>query len=168
MYDDPDAYAVYKVLLGSPELPGGKVPSGTVAIESQTTGDKICFDPAAETDSRLREAAVDYSVQNSNPRLLGANRLEFGRKVELISLAELDSTFSAGIIPGWKRFHKEHSEVHGYYGLSAVGFSADRSFAVLVTGAYCGPTCGAGGVVTFSKRNGVWHKNSNQLCPWIS
>ena len=159
---------MYRVLLGTPELPGGEAPIGPIAIESETTAEKLCFDPNAKTDNRLREASLDYAAQNSSPWVLDLESLNLGRKVDFLSSAELKSIFSSGVIAGWRRFHNEHTDVHGYVRMSAVGFSADRTFAIVDIGSFCGPTCGAGGVVTLSKRNGVWHKNRDQFCSWIS
>jgi len=176
-YDDPDAYEVYDVLLGGqPEgaLIGGLGPGterasqGPIAIESQTSGDKLCFDPATQTDSRMCEAATDYNEQNSRPRLLKAEKLRFGRKVELISLSDLDSTFADGIISGWKKFRNSHPDMQGYIGLLPVGLSADRNLAIVFLDRYCGTKCGAGGIVTLSKKNGIWRRNWDQLCSWIS
>lgn len=180
-YDDPDAYSVYNLLLGQSDdmmMPvpiGGrprkaipKEPLGPIAIESMTGGDKLCFDAETRTDSRLRQAGIDYKQENSKPRLLKPDELRFGRKIELISPSDLDSIFAAGIIPGWKKFNDIHTDVQGYTQLSAVGFSADKNFAVVFSGRYCGPRCGAGGIVTFSRKNGIWRRNSDQLCSWIS
>jgi hypothetical protein len=180
-YDDPDAYNVYNVLLGQSDdmlIPvpiGGKtkqkipeVPREPIAIENLTGGDELCFDPATQTDSRMREAATDYNKQNSEHRLLKAEELRFGGKIELLSPSDLDSIFADGIISGWKKFREVHPEVRGYTDLSAVGFSADKNFAIVFSGRYCGPTCGSGGIVTLSRKNGIWRRNGDQLCSWIS
>ena len=111
---------------------------------------------------------MDYNKQNSKPRLLKAEELRSGRKIELISSSDLDSLFADGRISGWKKFHEIHPDLQGFTGLSAVGFSADKNFAVVFSGRYCGPTCGAGGIVTLTRKNGVWHRNLDQLCSWIS
>lgn len=176
-YDDPDAYEVYNLLLGGPRPDAliGKTEQGTptlsrapIEIESQTGGDTLCFDPVAQPDSRLRQAATDYDEQNSKPRLLKAGELRIGQKIELISRSDLNSIFADGIISGWKKFRDIHPNVQGYTRLSAVGFSPDKNVAVVFLGRYCGPTCGAGGIVTLSRKNGIWRRNWDDFCSWIS
>jgi hypothetical protein len=52
--------------------------------------------------------------------------------------------------------------------LSAVGLTADKNFAVVYSASHCGPKCAAGGIVTLSRNDGVWRKNGDRLCSWIS
>ena len=53
--------------------------------------------------------------------------------------------------------------------LSAVEFSEDRSKAIVLVGHVCGGLCGGGYVSILERRNGDWHKASEQInCGWIN
>lgn len=165
--DVKDAYAVYDSLLGN-SSGGAAVPHGSIAIADHTAIVKLCFDPATQLDPRLEAAGKNFLEQNIRERTIAADDLTLGRKVELISSTELDAIFSEGILQGWEKFRKSYPAVHGYVTLSAVGFNADKSFAVVYSAAHCGPNCGAGAFITLSKKDGFWRKNSDRLCSWIS
>ena len=165
---DRDTYAVYEALLGGTPLGGAKVSSDTIAIKDRTAVGSVCSDPSKELDPRLRPAGEDFAKQNSSEWLLKLDQLDLGRKVEVVSSAELDRIFSEGVFEGWANFDKRYPGVHGYIELSAVGFTPDRNFAVVYSAVHCGPKCGTGAVVTLSKKDGTWRKNPDRLCSWIS
>ena len=165
--DVKEAYAVYDALLGN-SSGGAAVSHGSIVIADHTAIEKLCFDPATQLDPRLRAAGKNFLEQNTRERIIAADDFTIGRKVELISSTELDAIFSEGILQGWEKFRKSYPDVHGYVALSAVGFNADKSFAVVYSSSNCGPKCGAGAFVTLSKKAGFWRKNSDRLCSWIS
>jgi hypothetical protein len=164
---DPDAYAVYEALL-DPKRGGAGARLGAMAIEGQTKSRELCFDPSAQRDPQFRDAATNYIRLNSQPELLKADQLNLGKEVQFISSSEMDEMFSKGVMKGWEIFHKNHPKLMGTIQLSAVGFSADKNFAVVYSASHCGPKCAAGGIVTLSRKDGVWRKNGDRICSWIS
>jgi hypothetical protein len=168
MNGDRDTYAVYDAILGSPASGAEKKSSSTVAVKDRTRIGVVCSDFSTTLDPQLRAAGEDFVKQNSTERTLIVGTFGLGRKIEVISSVELDRIFSEGTLQGWAKFHQNYPEVHGYVDLSAVGFNADKSFAVVYSGIHCGPKCGTGGFVTLSKKDGVWRRNQDRLCSWIS
>lgn len=168
--DGKDVYAVYDALLGGPSSDDSPASGEPIAIEDRTHVESLCSLGPAVTllDRGLRSAAEDFAAQDSRPWPLQVDELRLGRKVESMSSKEIDDIFSAEGPSGWERFRKEYPDVHGYVELSAVGFNADRSFALVYSAVHCGPLCGAGGFVTLAKKKGVWRKNKDRLCSWIS
>jgi hypothetical protein len=166
--DAKDAYAVYNALLGKPKSGKATSPGDSIVIEEHTSVEKLCFDPASQSDPRLREAGKDYEARGPGPMILGADSFNLGGKVELISATELDSIFADGVFAGWKRFQESHPDIHGYLEVSRVGFSAGKKFAIVYSAVHCGPKCGAGGFITLFKSGGIWQKNADRLCSWIS
>ena len=158
--DGRETYAVYNALLGGSSTP--------VVIRDQTRAGVTCDDFSSSNDPRLRAAGEDFAKKNGAEHPLNTSAFTLGRKVEMVSSAELDQDFSKGISQGWAAFHERHPQAHGYIDLSAVGFNADKTFAVVYSGGHCGGLCGAGGFATLSKKNGKWQKNSDRLCSWIS
>jgi len=166
-YDDPDAYMVYNALLG--QNLNGRLVRQRIAVLNRTNSHELCFDPSSERDPRLREAGIDFIRQNSSPRLLQKGKLDPGLEVVFLSSSDLDGLFSDGPFTGWSKFHELHPDIRGYVDVSAIGFSHDRTFAIVYSGNHCGPKCGAGGIKTFLIKHGNWKRaNVNQLCSWIS
>lgn len=165
-YDDPEAYAVYNALLGASDSTNAS--HRPIALLAETNRRETCSDLLSSINPKLREAAKDFTEQNSRERILTTEKRNLGRKVTSIKQTELDAIFSDGIFSGWDRFRETYPAQRSYIDLSAVGFSADRNFALVSSGIHCGPKCGAGGFSTFSKQHGVWKKNPDRLCSWIS
>ena len=163
-----EVYDVYDALLGGPSSRDEPASRGPIAIEDHTVRRELCFDPASKVDLRLRAAGKDFIRQNSESRPLDGRKFKLGQKMELLSSTELGATFSQGPFSGWKQFHQNHPAVGGFITLSAVGFNEAKDFAMVFSSASCGPLCGAGRLSTFSKKDGVWRKNNDQLCSWIS
>jgi hypothetical protein len=166
--DVQEAYAVYNALLRPPKSNKATSSGDSIVIEEHSSVEKLCFDPTGQSNPRLREAAKDYEARVSEPVLLAADKFNLGRSVEIISAIELNSIFADGAFAGWKKFRESYSGIQSYLEVSRLGFSADRKFAIVYSAVHCGPKCGAGGFVTLSRIGGVWRKNSDRLCSWIS
>jgi hypothetical protein len=165
--DDKDTYAVYDALLGVSSKDDASKSSDAITILNHTKIGVSCSDISMTIDPRRLTAGRDFSQQNSVERLLIPDSFKLSRKVNMVSSAELDRIFANGP-KGWPAFHTAYPGTHGYIELSAVGFSPGKNFAVVYSAVHCGPLCGAGGFVTLSKSGGVWRKDTDRLCSWIS
>jgi hypothetical protein len=67
----------------------------------------------------------------------------------------------------WTRFRRENGEDADFYTVSRVGFSDDRSQAMLAVGRHCGTLCGHGDLV-FAKWNGTRWTIERRRQIWIS
>lgn len=110
--DDQESYAVYNALLGAS--------SATVVIRDRTRAGVTCDDFSSSSDPRLRAAGDDFAKKNGTEHPLNESAFTLGRKVEMVSSAELDQDFSKGVSQGWTAFHLSHPRAHGYVDVSAV------------------------------------------------
>jgi hypothetical protein len=165
--NEKETYAVYDALLGVPSKGDGTQTSDAIMILNHTKIGVSCSDLSMTIDPRRFAAGRDFDQQNSVERLLEPDSFELNRKVNMISSAELDRIFADGA-KGWPTFHAVYPGMHSYIELSAVGFAPGKNFAVVYSAVHCGPLCGTGGFITLSKVDGVWRKNTNRLCSWIS
>jgi hypothetical protein len=165
--DEKETYAVYDALLGLASEGDASQSGGTITILNHTKTGVSCSDISMTIDPRRLAAGRDFSEQNSVERLLKPDSFKLSRKLKMISSAELDRIFANGT-KGWAAFHTAYPGTHGYIELSAVGFAPGQNFAVVYSAVHCGPLCGTGGFVTLSKRGGVWRRNTDRLCSWIS
>jgi hypothetical protein len=167
LLDDKETYAVYDALLGVTAKGDASQNSDAITILNHTKIGVSCSDISMTIDPRRLTAGRDFSQQNSVERLLKPDSFTLSRKVNMVSSAELDRIFADGP-KGWPAFHTAYPGTHGYIELSAVGFAPGKNFAVVYSAVHCGPLCGTGGFVTLSKSGGVWRKNRDRLCSWIS
>jgi hypothetical protein len=159
--DDQDVYEVYRSVLGSPKRQ-------KVMLADQTINYQPCdFDRASQRNILVREAVADFRSQNAKPRPLNREILKMDPKIEFISGVELDQMFSAGPSEGWSSFHKAHPDAEGFVSLSAVGFSRDRTFAIVYMENTCGSLCGRDFLLKLTKISGKW-RGDGILCGGIS
>ena len=159
---DPDAYALYSILLS---------PMWTERWTSRWQPPLVLL---SETD--LRECRTggrvaptpewipvvdDFVRQNARPSRLVPSMLEFGIPYSLISRADLDADDARLALkyPGTWQSRPESKE---YAAVSAVGFSADKSKAMLIVGMRSHAS-----VYFMEKRDGRWVK-SYVGCGWIA
>jgi hypothetical protein len=70
----------------------------------------------------------------------------------------------------WDEFYKQYPDSGGFVDLSAVGFNADKTVAIVSKGRWCGSLCGEGAYQVLQKIDGNWIplKWSGELCSWVS
>jgi len=164
-YNDADAFEVYSAILPS-EWPLRVANAKTLVISSATVGYRICLVPEKESEEIFGPAISDYSRMNEKPRLL-QQKLSLEIPYELITSDELKSTFEQG---GWEGFYAQNPDSRGWVELSAVGFNADKTVAVVYMGHHCGMLCGGGGFHILQKKDGKWTalKWRGRSCAWAS
>jgi hypothetical protein len=71
---------------------------------------------------------------------------------------------------GWQGFYQRYPDSGGIVELSAVGFNADKTVAVVYAGHNCGSLCRRGGFHVLQKKAGQWEPPhwDGTKCMWAS
>ena len=180
-YDDTVAYEVYSFVLSSPEI-ARLLKSKNLVIRRETLrnfGDfldtepassQICLRPEAESAKIIGAAIEDYLKVNQTKWLLQEKfKLELPYKlVKSETIISIINPFTEK--EDWKAFYKLYPDSDGFIDLSAIGFNADKSVAVVSLGRWCGSTCGEGEYYVLQKKNGKWIQLEwkGDFCNWVS
>lgn len=181
-YKDADAYEVYSAILSFHETPqSSKLKNFVIRretlrdfgalIDSETeTQTQTCLRPDAESAKIIGTAIDDYIKVNQTKWLLQEKfKIEIPYKL-------VDSKTIISIInpltekENWKEFYKQYPDSGGFIDLSAVGFNADKSVAVVSKGRWCGRLCGEGDYYVLQKKGGKWIalQWKGESCNWVS
>ena len=163
-YEDADAYEVYSTILPS-EWPLRVAHAKQLVIRRETSTYEMCLKPDPEIQARFGPAIADYIRQNEKKWLLQPK----------FSLATpyrfFEGTFDAVVKKGgWDEYYRQYPESGGLIALSAVGFNADKTVAVVYMGHSCGMLCGGGTFHVLEKVNGKWKpfQWKGSSCAWAS
>jgi hypothetical protein len=163
-----------------------------IVIQNRTC---ICSTLNADLDHFYRKCGKDSSdpdVRNQDPvNLLGIrlskwdldqdvlksfherneqcvhHRKDMDLGIEYVLLPQEEHSRIFSDMDGWSRFRKKFHKAPGVTGLSKVGFSEDRTVAMLYVGTQVHWLLGQGGVTLFKKINGVW-KKVDWMRTWVS
>ena len=164
-YEDEEAYEVYSAILPL-EWPLREAHAKSLIIQKETKGYEMCLRPEKEGQEKIGPAISDYVRLNAKPSLLQP-RIKVGVPYQLIVADELESALQT---TGWEGFHQRYPDSRGWIELSAVGFNANKTVAVVYMGHHCGPLCGGGSFHVLEKKDGKWvaldWKGSS--CAWAS
>jgi hypothetical protein len=164
-YEDAEAYEVYSAILPTEWL-GQLARAKSLIIRSETENYKMCLRPEAESEKIIGPAISEYVKLNEKPWLL-QRRFNIERPYELVSYDELRAALKQG---WWENFYKQYPNSGGWIELSAVGFNADKTVAVVYMGHICGGLCGGGRFHVLQKKDGKWAplKWKGSSCAWAS
>jgi len=164
-YVDSDAYEVYSAILPS-EWPVRVAHAKMLVIRSETSGYGMCLHPEKDSEDMIGSAIAEYVELNKKPLVLQRN-LSLAIPYDLITFKDLKSAINQG---GWDGFYKKYPDSGGWIELSAVGFNAEKTVAVVYMGHSCGGLCGGGQFHVLQKKEGKWvplnWKGSS--CAWAS
>jgi len=169
-YEDVKAYEVYSAVLPL-EWPLQVAHAKELVIRRETQSYEMCLRPEKEWDEKIRPAISDYVKLNASPWLL---QREFDIEIpyQLLTADELKSIAEQGGTEqgGWNSFSQQYPDSGGWIELSAVGFNADKTVAVVYVGHHCGMQCGGGGFHVLEKRDGKWAPMDwkGARCGWVS
>jgi hypothetical protein len=152
-YEDPEAYEVYSAILAAPQ--SGKSNSDLAVMSQRTLPFENCYKPDDQWRELLAPVVEDYINVNQTRWDLVDNRISFPHT--LVSADQMNAIFSKGPNQGWKRFHRKYPHKALLY-VSAVGFNANRTVAMVATESDCGPLCGSGGLSFLRKVDGRWQE----------
>ena len=166
-YEDIDAYEVYAAILPS-DWPWREVGAKRLIISRETKGYEMCLRPEKEYEEIVGPAISDYVRLNKRPWHLQRN-FQIQKPYKIITSDELNSIFERGV-EGWKMFYEKYPDSGGSIELSAVGFNADKTVAVVYMGHSCGGLCGGGRFHVLQKEDGKWRllEWKGESCSWVS
>jgi hypothetical protein len=171
----PEDYAVYSAILfdrGKPEDPEERWDNKPDLVILDTT------DPGQDGNSNMwgfRSASKQRpngdTVENFNSRRqnschVGAS-MDSAISYHFLSVRERDGYFRKNPEAGWQHFYKKYPKSSGIWTLSAVGYNAAGTEALVYVGHSCGSLCGTGHLILAAKENDRWVVK-NRLMLWIS
>jgi len=169
-YDVDEAYEVYSAILPT-------IGESPLVIRTETRTPEICLQPLdAQAERTLRPVINNYLELNALPWQL-QKHFDIKRHYELLAEEELSATFPSGMngspsMEGWGTFYERHPDSKGWIELSAVGFNADKTIAVVYMGYYCGDGCRGGEFRALQKDAGKWRlltgKGLWNRCLWYT
>src|SRR5262245_29310830 len=164
-YEDAEAYEVYSTILPT-EWPWQVAKAKSLVIRSETKGYKMCLSPDEESEKIIGQAISQYVKLNEKTWLLKRG-LNIEKPYELVPYEELSSALKQG---WWENFYKQYPNSGGWIELSAIGFNADKTVAVVYMGHLCGGLCGGGGFHVLQKKDGKWVPLTWKgiSCAWVS
>ena len=147
-YEDAEAYEVYGAILRPWQVAKAK----SLVIRSETKGYKMCLRPDGESEKIIGQAISQYVKLNEKNWLLKRG-LSIKKPYVLAPFDKLRSALKPG---SGENFYKQYPNSSGWIELSAVGFNADKTVAVVYMGHHCGGLCGSGGFHVLQKKDGKW------------
>ena len=176
IYNDVDAYDVYSAVLSLPfngNLPKSKtllIRQDTIrsfgAYVDQKPDSAICLKPTNEITPLVGPAIEDFLLKNETKWRL-QNRFNLETPYKLIDSEQVLELIKRD---GWEGFNKAFPESGAFIDLSAVGFNADKTIAVVSKGGWCGELCGEGAYYIMQKKQGKWVPVDwrGERCSWVS
>jgi hypothetical protein len=129
--NDPESYAVYSALLPDAAMRGMR--RSMIVIQAEATTDLGCWPSGPPMESEWRSALESLHAENAHARTILSG---FTLSVPYIVLSKADvmAVFDGLGPDGWKHFVERYPNSAGYLRLSAVGFDADRTKAIVYMG----------------------------------
>ena len=163
--EDPDAYAVFAVV-----LPKERVKA--LVVRAETGKMRPCVTSGSEYEE-WKPVVDSYLRENATARLLLPKPPLLAPYV-VVPQSEIQASFRA--IEGdplgkWAGFYERFPSSNGYTELSAVGFDDAKQRAMVYVAHYCGMLCGGGRNHLLRKVDGEWREvESSEIagCQWMS
>lgn len=168
---DPDTYAVYAAALSV----GSEQYSKGLLVLRRDTAPRVDWDcisgPRFGLPSGWQEVVDDYARQNRTSWQL-LESITFPERHVVVSPAELPGVRGGAVgddVDAWQSFREKHSGARGYFALSAVGFDATKTRAMLFIVYADGPQSGTGYYTVFERGELGWQRlNVGLGCGFIS
>ena len=172
-YDDAEAYAVYSVVLQA-EWPARVAKAKRLVIQIETEdypfiGDEGCLQPAEGDEAKYGPILAAYREINKKAKML-QRKFAPAFRYALVSKASIHNYFAIAGVDGWREFYRKYPDSGGYITMSAVGFNADKTIAIVYMGHSCGGLCGGGTYHFLRKAEGKWSEFQwpGSSCMWVS
>ena len=161
-YTDADAYAVYAALL--PNLFAWQIAHAeelVIQSETETHGSTAagCIEAANRDFFKSHGDLIkDFDQANKGSRRL-IRDLTISKQYVLLPKKQFTGYFAnKNAKLGWDAFSKAFPKSGGYQTVSAVGFNAQKTEALVYAQYGCGRVCGNGAFHYFKKQNGTWQE----------
>ncbi|HLJ46322.1 MAG TPA: hypothetical protein VKU01_09960 [Bryobacteraceae bacterium] len=154
-YTVPEAYEVYSALLPQDWMITA-AHADPLVFQAETKPYKICLEPEASSKELVGPAIADYVKVNQKQWLL-RGQFHIQPLFQIVPAEQLSNVLKIYHSVGWVE-------------LSAVGFNAEKTVAVVYIGHHCGGLCGGGGFHVLEKKDGKWQplKWRGSSCFWAS
>jgi hypothetical protein len=171
LYDLADAYEVYSAILPS-EWPWRVAHAKKLTIRSETVPYTSCLRVGVEKRAPQPVAGATLPSKDEDIDIAIANYLQLNKEARLLKRAfridlpyELTSKDDLSV--------QQAPDTGGLIEVSAVGFNADKTIAVVYMGHHCGMLCGGGAIHVLVKSQGRWQPYGRVMggiigCPWNS
>jgi hypothetical protein len=177
LVDDPEAYAVYNAVIAKQwPVNADEARKLVIAVETEDyprfgrKGVSVCNRPAPDQEATLRPLINAYVDANKN-KLSFQRKFELPYEYQLVPRGSITAMFKADDLEkAWKNFYVTYPGSGGFIQLSAVGFNADKTLALVYTAHSCGSLCGSGGYHLMKKTDGKWSEIAwpGDTCTWVS
>jgi len=170
-YDISEAYSVYAALLEKKDT--RKLVIQTETEDYPTFGSikkYECLESPKGEESIYDPIIADYKKINEKTWLL-QRKFPASVSYELVPKSAYISFFEQHELEvGWKNFYKKYPGSDGITKLSAVGFNAKKTIAIVYLGNQCGGLCGGGVYHVLRKNDGKWSLSDATVagCVWAS
>ena len=171
-YEVSEAYEVYAALL--PEEWIWRYAHARYLVIQEETDSEPFFQPVREclpsTPEFLktyRSVVGDFEKVNRDSKRL-VRKLQIDKPYQLVPRATILGLFKYDAFEGWQSFGDKFPESEGYIDISAVGFNAEKTQALVYTGHSCGALCGGGTYHLLEKKGGKWQEVRGLGCSWAS
>lgn len=166
-YREREAYEIYASLLPA-QWPVTEAHTQKMIIRAETGSYEMCLKPEGESIAIVGPAIANFLEVNKRSWLL-ERAIPMALAYEFVFEKELDAIFANGPA-GWKAFYEKFPDSGGYNEVSAVGFNADKTVAVVYVAHSCGGLCGGGTFHVLQKKEGKWQplKWKGSTCAWAS
>jgi len=172
-YTEPEAYEIYAVLLPR-ELPGEWGSIRLVVIKQeidspQGSSEKdLCIHGGRKFRKSWGSVLKNFLEVNQSAKQL-VRRFPIDKPYVLVPATVINSFFEKGA-GGWKAFYARYPDSGGYIEVSAVGFNAEGTKALVEVSHDCGGLCGGGTYHFLEKRAGKWEevRVPATSCAWAS
>jgi hypothetical protein len=157
--DDPDAYAVYASVLAS-EWTVRTAHAVQLVFQEETVTNWGCMPSGTPLETTWRSVVESFRAANARVSLVRAG---FPLGVPYIVVPSADIKASLHEIPndpslGWTGFYNRYPDSGGFMTVSAVGFDASRTRAMVYMAISCGGLCGNGEHHLLGKAGGLWRE----------
>ena len=151
---DPEAYKIYASLL--PQI-GRDIGAKTLVLQRETETYPRCMPSGGPLETEWRSVIDNYQRENSAVRfVLPEQPLQI--QYAVIPSARIQASFNDGVARGWEEFYRQYPDSGGSVQVSAVGFNALKTRALVYIGYHCGGRCGAGSHHLLEKIDGTWRE----------
>jgi hypothetical protein len=167
LIEDVEAYAVYAAALALEGQLGGGGPA--LVVQRETAPDGPCSSVrGTNSDPAWQEAVARFDRENAQARRL-RDGADLGHPYVLESRSVLGHVWRSA--DATRRFRERHPAARGYVTVSAVGFDASMTLAVVTVASHCNGLCGGGSMRFLQKVDGRWQPAAPPgllMCTWMA
>ncbi len=167
LYRDADAYAVYSVVLPHEDEGQRLVLRETTGIDPELWPLERCYSLKDDENKKLKPLFDNFEQVNKKSWIL-LPMLTIGKPYDLVPKSKVYVPDVSGDAD--KAWEAQHPGAWGYLWVSAVGFNAEHTRALVSVSHICGNMCAGGHYYELEKKDGKWQLSGKTgvSCMWVS